>query len=148
MISTLLQHHAIPYGAFHQSSFGTTFPKPTRILYRLSGVLEPRILLGEPKFDEQGFYLGPLSRCKHSSNTLARQPGDKTFRTSGAAAWPPLFCEWVVDELLEEARSIADDRKPVESLVHPRVPATLYEEVLSENQDWKSSVIFNLGGQT
>jgi hypothetical protein len=58
-----------------------------------------------------------------------------------------MFCEWVVDELLEVARSIANDGTPPESLIQPRVPATLYEEVPLENKNWKSSVIFNLEGK-
>lgn len=149
MISTLLAHDAVLYGAFHQASFGTLFPKPTRILFRLSGQLDSRIFLGPPEFDEHGYYLGPLENCKISSDTLARRPGDKTFRTTGTAAWPPKFCEWIADELLTVARDIAcEGDLGGEALTHQQVPINpASSEKDADPLDFRSSVIFNLCGK-
>lgn len=85
--------------AIHQSSFGTAYPKPTRLTGRL-----PDLHLvgaqGWPTFCPQGRYLGPLAKPQ-AQTTLRRQPNDAGFRTTGTAAWPSQLCQWVAQQILK-----------------------------------------------
>ena len=87
-IAELVDLPAVHYGAFHQSSFGTCYPKPTRILYRLSGRLDNRIFLGPPTFDAEGYYTGPLARSSTATSSLVRKSGESGFKATGTASWP------------------------------------------------------------
>jgi hypothetical protein len=141
-VQEILQLPAVHFGAFHQASFGTEYPKPTRILFRLSGRLDPRIHYGPPQFDSDGSYTGPLPRCETSTTTLARRSSDKTFRTTGTAAWPAALCEWIADELILMAQDIAE----VGYGSSPSHNQEL-EENKSSDVSLKSSVSFNLTGK-
>ena len=44
-------------GALYQSSFGTSYPKPTRFAGRLQG-LQELVYVGRPSYDERGRYAG------------------------------------------------------------------------------------------
>ena len=86
-----------------QSDYGANYLKPTRILLRgkPSG---QHWYLGPATFDKDGYYSGPLPKqdpTKQNLITLARKPGDKGFRTSGTAAWPPNLCRWAAESLNE-----------------------------------------------
>jgi len=137
-VQDILKLDAVHYGAFHQSSFGTPYPKPTRILFRLSGKLNPHIHLGPPQFTSDGSYMGPLPRPSCSS-TLIRRESDKSFRTSGTAQWPPSFCEWVADEILLVFKDIAKGGIPSSPSSTPQIHQ---EEMVAP--DFESSIIYNI----
>ena len=48
--------------AFYQQDFGTDYLKPTRLLLKNVEVDADLFKVGEPCFDSQGFYAGPLSK--------------------------------------------------------------------------------------
>ena len=83
----------------HQHNFGAEHLKPTRILVK--GQLAEGIFYeGEPTYDDQGYYTGPipkLSAAELGLKTLAKQSTDESFRTSGTAAWPGGLCEWTAN---------------------------------------------------
>lgn len=80
-----------------QSDFGAEYLKPTRIL--LKGCTTEAIsYAGPPSFDNKGNYIGPIPKFNAQAlglRTLARQPGETGFRTTGTAAWPEELCEWI-----------------------------------------------------
>ncbi|CAE8738786.1 unnamed protein product, partial [Polarella glacialis] len=86
--------------AFHQHSFGTDYAKPTRLLVKLGNQPHPAFYDGLPQFDSAGNYKGPLPKCSGASRSLVRKRGDASFKTAGAAAWPPQLCEWVAQEII------------------------------------------------
>ncbi|CAE8707868.1 unnamed protein product [Polarella glacialis] len=86
--------------AFHQHSFGTDYPKPTRFLVKLGNESHPAFYDGLPQFDSAGNYTGPLPRCSGASRSLVRKRGDAGFKTTGTADWPPQLCEWVAQEII------------------------------------------------
>jgi hypothetical protein len=91
----LLSHSGVRSIAIFQSDFGAQYPKPTRLLTNLP-VLSPGIFHeGLPKFDENGFYQGPLPKCTSASTNLKRSSKHSPFATSGTAAWPPGLCSWL-----------------------------------------------------
>lgn len=87
--------------ALFQCPFGAKTSKPTRITATLP-LLDPpkpaKLYRGWPAFTRQGQYKGPLpvSGCGHKNHPqlLKRKP-DGSFRTSAAAAYPPLMCHWL-----------------------------------------------------
>ena len=58
--------------ALAQIDFGAETPKPTRLLMRTEVELHAEMYEGAPKFDEEGFYVGPLPR-KEGPNLLGVQ---------------------------------------------------------------------------
>ena len=83
-----------------QSDFSANYLKPIRLLVK--GHLSPHIglFLGPPRYDPEGFYLGPIPQRSAKDlglTTLARKAGETTFRTSGTAAWPADLCRWAAD---------------------------------------------------
>ena len=139
-VQEILQLPAVLFGAFHQASFGTDYPKPTRILFRLSGRFDDRIHYGPPKFATDGTYVGPLPRCSIATTTLARKKSDKEFKTSGTAAWPSQLCEWISDEIPFMAQDIAEV-----GLTPSPSPGLEPEQ---KGMDFVSSVSFNLTGRS
>ncbi|CAE8584251.1 unnamed protein product, partial [Polarella glacialis] len=68
--------------AFHQHSFGTDYPKPTRFLVKLGNESHPAFYDGLP----QGFAVAGEEKRRRLLH--------------GAAAWPPQLCEWVAQEII------------------------------------------------
>ena len=92
-----------------QSDYGANYLKPTRILMKGQPAGE-LWYPGAPQYDEDGFYAGPLPRQdpnKKNLTTLARKPGDSSFRTSGTAAWPVGLCEWAATSIHQSLSSCA-----------------------------------------
>lgn len=79
-----------------QVDFGSASVKPTRLLLKTED-LHPEMYVGLPKFDDQGWYLGPLP--KKSGVPLIGTEG-ANFKTAKAAAWPPQLCEWAARSIL------------------------------------------------
>ena len=99
----LLQLPGVMTGALRQKDFGTAYIKPTRLVFKApSGFTDELIFMGRPEFDNNGFYLGPVPKLPWSADTttLARQPGETIFRTTGTAAWPAPLCAWMVKHLV------------------------------------------------
>ena len=92
-----------------QSDFAAQYLKPTRIAMTATASAAT-LYEGEPQFDSEGYYLGPIphkSAADLGLQTLARKPGDKGFRTTGTAAWPPDLCLWVAKSIDTTARAPA-----------------------------------------
>ena len=90
--------------AVHQADYGAPYLKPTRLLFKGVPSSTGKFFRGLPRFDNLGYYTGPLPRRNASQEglkTLARRSTDKGFRTSGTAAWPPKLCEWIAKSLDE-----------------------------------------------
>ena len=73
-------------GALHQSDWGVSYAKPTRLMGRLDG-LDGVVKVGSPTFDKDDVYTGPLEKCTSASASLLGKSG-AYFRTHSAAAWP------------------------------------------------------------
>ena len=71
-------------GAIKQSDFGTSYPKPTRLLGRLPG-MDQKMAAGWPTFDAEGHYTGPLSKQNESAARIIGRQGAE-FVTAATAA--------------------------------------------------------------
>ena len=84
----------VTWGAFYQEDFGTEYLKPTRLLHNLPD-LGSRFVQGNPLFNDDGFYAGPLEKRTPQMMLSGRQNGD--FTTLAAAAWPPQLCKEIAE---------------------------------------------------
>ena len=104
--------------AIHQCFFGSDTPKPTRLGSNLPGSLR----FGQcwHILDESGKYLGPLGMCPHNHEAALIGRDEDGWRTSAAAAYPPLFCEYLARLVFSATSSIQSVAANVEtSHVHP-----------------------------
>lgn len=96
-----------------QSDFCAPYVKPTRIA--TNGLdLDERFYEGLPSFNADGTYCGPIPREINNAQpliSLARQPGDSGFRTTGTAAWPQELDRTLADALDEAFHKFNDARK-------------------------------------
>ena len=84
--------------AFHQGSYGADTAKPTRILYNEG--FSSMGTAGWPNLDEAGKYQGPLGAMSNPPGVTLMRTGpseDPVFRTSAAAAYPPLMCKAIAE---------------------------------------------------
>ena len=88
----VLDFPGVVSGGIHQSSFGTDYLKPTRLILKLHGQTLEHFYPGIPSFDDLGFYTGPIPKGK-ATVTLAKTSRDEKFRTTGTAAWPWKLCQ-------------------------------------------------------
>ena len=100
----LLTLPGVRWGALAQSDFGTSYPKPTRLLGRLPG-LEQVVHLGPPAHDAKGVYTGPLPPVRGGAPMQVGRDGSGAFRTTATAAWPPALCDALA---LRMVKTIAD----------------------------------------
>ena len=84
--------------AFYQQDFGTDYLKPTRLLLKNVEVEADLFKVGEPCFDSQGFYTGPLSKRPATVPLIGQHAG--RFTTAGTEQWPSAFCKWVAHKIL------------------------------------------------
>jgi len=99
-IKSLLNFPGVQWGALAQSSFGTSYPKPTRLLGRLEG-LDQIMFEGPPQFDPDGGYKGPLPRQPAATPmTLGKKFGGE-INTQATAAWPPKMCEKIATMVID-----------------------------------------------
>ena len=82
---------------FSQLDFGLESVKPTRFLMRTDAPLHPAMFHGRPKFDEAGYYVGPLPR-RVGKPMIGKEDG--VFKTAAAAAWPPMLCKWTAEAIV------------------------------------------------
>ena len=94
-VATLLAQNKVLWGALYQQDFGTKFLKPTRLLTNVDEA-DQLIQIGDPKFDENGFYIGPLQR-REGAPPLRGKEQTGAFKTSKAAAWPPQMCRKIAE---------------------------------------------------
>ena len=85
--------------AFHQSSFGTSYPKPTRLLLKTNAALPQFCYEALPSFDDQGYYLGPLPLPEVPP--MQTRTADGQFATRSTAVWPPRLCQWLAQLLVQ-----------------------------------------------
>jgi hypothetical protein len=88
-VQALSMIEGVVTGAIKQSDFGTSFPKPTRLLGRLPG-LQQKVAAGWPTFDTNGWYTGPLAKQDGTATRLIGREGAE-FATAATAAWPTLL---------------------------------------------------------
>ena len=98
-ISSLTTIQGGGWGALYQEDHGVVYRKPTRILTNLVKS-ETFLELGPPKFDNSGYYLGPLTARPFRPHLTGRET-DGTFRTSKSAAWPSGLCRTIADLICE-----------------------------------------------
>ena len=85
----LLRQRGLRSVAFYQSEFGAKRAKPTRLLLATHMPLPEFVFEGEPTYDVNGYYTGPLptpSAIPTQSRLLAPKLPD---------AWPARMCEWL-----------------------------------------------------
>jgi hypothetical protein len=106
----IMDNPLVRNGALLQQDFGTDYAKPTRLVLRLPEEvqLDPRIYLGLPTFDEQGYYTGPVPH-QSGAQGLARGAREPGFRTTGTAAWPMQLCQVIADMLQAAVQSDASN---------------------------------------
>ena len=81
--------------ALHQSSFGTDYPKPTRLLLLGARHLPNFCYVGPPAYDNTGSYMGPLPRL-HNQPSMRDRATSGPFKTTGTEQWPIRMCQWIV----------------------------------------------------
>ena len=57
---------------------------------------QPAFVQGRPRFDEQGFYEGPLTK-REAVKQLIGHTGN-SFATKGTEQWPSGLCRWIAQE--------------------------------------------------
>lgn len=83
---------------FYQQDFGTDYLKPTRLL--LKGFdMHDSFAQGQPEFDDQGRYLGPLQKRLAARQLIGQQHAK--FNTTGSEQWPSDFCRWVAEQIFK-----------------------------------------------
>ena len=80
--------------ALHQSSFGTDYPKPTRLLLLGARHLPNFCYVGPPTYDDNGSYIGPLPRL-HNQPSIRHRATSGPFKTTGTEQWPIRMCQWI-----------------------------------------------------
>jgi len=100
-IKSLLNFPGVQWGALAQSSFGTSYPKPTRLLGRLGG-LDQIFFEGPPQFDPKGGYKGPLPRQPAATPMTLGRKSSGGFNTQATAAWPPRMCEKIATMIIND----------------------------------------------
>jgi hypothetical protein len=81
--------------AVNQADYGTSYPKPTRLLGRLPG-LELQAAQGWPAFSADGRYSGPLVKHQGKATRLIGREGPE-FMTAATAAWPTQLCDYLAN---------------------------------------------------
>ena len=76
--------------ALYQCHYGAVTPKPTRLAANLPGPLAEASEW--PDFDDEGWYVGPLSNCGHHHNQPLQGLDGDQWRTGPSAAYPSAFC--------------------------------------------------------
>ena len=99
----ILQHERVTTAAFYQEDFGTDYLKPTRLLLGGFAELPEYFLEGQPTFDDQGFYTGPLVQ-RSAKRQLVGTRGDR-FATTGSEQWPSNMCRWIATCILQQFSS-------------------------------------------
>ena len=84
---------------FHQASFGTPYAKPTRLLLHTPLDMPDFVYEGLPRYDDSGFYSGPLPSAQGCASMLQRQ-AKGVFKTTGSEQWPAQMCQWLSALLL------------------------------------------------
>lgn len=96
---SLLRMAGISAVVFPQSAFGQDPVKPTRFLMKCEAPLHPSMRQGPPMFDPEGWYSGPLEKLQ-GKPMIGKKDGK--FCASDAAAWPPLWCQWVAKAIITQ----------------------------------------------
>lgn len=82
----LLRRQGVETVALYQQDFGTEYLKPTRLLLAHFKYHHESFCKGEPCFDDQGFYTGPL-KTRSATKQLVGSIG-VSFATTGTEQWP------------------------------------------------------------
>ena len=75
------------------------YPKPTRLLGRVEN-FHQIIYKGDPEFDGNGRYVGPLTKRTSSNPMVLGRLPDGTFRSESSAAWPPQLCDEIATRII------------------------------------------------
>ena len=95
----LLKVDGVRWGALCQSDWGKAYREPTRLLARIPG-FEEIVHVGDPVFDDQGYYRGPLPADGERRRGLVGKV-ETCFRTRSSAAWPTRLCEKLAEKVFE-----------------------------------------------
>ena len=94
----ILQLPGVGTAGLRQSDFGTEYVKPTRLLLKNFAQQSPLLFSGLPQFSSSGVYEGPIPKTV-GKKSLVKRKGETGFRTTGTAAWPPLLCQHLAEQL-------------------------------------------------
>ena len=109
-------------GSLRQSDWGRPYAKPTRLAGNLPG-LDKILALGEPRFDDQGWYQGPLTMTADKpAVVLIGRNGDK-FKTNPTAAWPEILCTTLASSIVDLAS--AKSTSPADGGSPPKMEYTM-----------------------
>ena len=105
-MTRVLQLPGVSTLALHQTSFGTDYPKPTRLLLFGPHLFPDFCYVGPPQYDEIGYYVGPLPRLNNQPSM--RDPATTgPFKTTGTEQWPIRMCQWIAAMLLHSCSAAA-----------------------------------------
>ena len=105
-MARVLQLPGVSTLALHQTSFGTDYPKPTRLLLFGPHLFPEFCYLGPPQYDENGYYVGPLPRL-HNQPSMRDRATTGPFKTTGTEQWPIRMCQWIAAMLLHSCSAAA-----------------------------------------
>ena len=112
--------------ALHQSSFRTSYPKPTRLLLLGLRSLPNFCYVGPPFFDATGTYIRPLPQLQ-GVTSMRDRANTGPFKTTGTEQWPVRMCEWISAMLLYTCAATATtanegqdaDKLPEQEMSYP-----------------------------
>ena len=89
--------------AGHRCTWGIDQPKPTRLLGDIPGIVDFGFP-GWPRFDSEGYYLGPLPKhCGHDHKAVTIGRDEKGgFKTSPTATYPDGMCHWIAKLIFDD----------------------------------------------
>ena len=105
-MARVLQLPGVSTLALHQTSFGTDYPKPTRLLLFGPHLFPEFCYLGPPQYDENGYYVGPLPRL-HNQPLMRDRATTGPFKTTGTEQWPIRMCQWIAAMLVHSCSATA-----------------------------------------
>ena len=123
-VRSLLAIPGVTWGALYMEDFGAAAGRPTRFLTNLPGI-ESLLEVGEPRFSEEGDYLGPLPARAWPGAKRVADTGRAKIAPSSAwpASWCTVFSELVMRRLAARpAPPPASDKVPAEGEGQPGAP--------------------------
>ena len=137
----LLQLESFWTAGIRQCDFGTSYVKPTRLLFNNVMTEDTRLFRGPPVFDDTRTYIGPVPPAK-GRVTLAKTQANETFRTSGTAAWPGPLCK-LLATMLDDQFQLPSTGDAMEK----KVPVPVDEAFEETQRGVKQAQDFWIGGR-
>ena len=98
-IKDLVDLPGVVWGALLQSDWDRPYPKPSRLLGRLDGLLEV-VHVGPPTLDKDKNYVGPAPKAEGVKAMTLGKSADGSFLSTATAAWPPKLCGALAERIV------------------------------------------------